>query len=201
MAAPIPTAPLPDLGDRVPSRGGVFRRAIGRSMLKLAGWSFEGGLPNLPKFVIAVAPHTSNWDFVVGVFARQAIALQARFLGKDTLFRPPLGWLMRWLGGTPVRRDISTGLVEQVATAMAREEQFVLAIAPEGTRKRVTKWRTGFYHIAREAGVPIALVTFDYAHKRIVAAPPMLPSGNVEGDLAEMQAFVQRTTPKKLEGV
>lgn len=201
MTAPIPVTPFPALGDRVPSRGGAFRRAIGRTVLGLFGWSFEGGLPNLPKFVIAVAPHTSNWDFVVGVFARQALALRARFLGKDTLFKPPLGPIMRWLGGTPVRRDISTGLVEQVATAMAREEQFVLALAPEGTRSRVTKWRTGFYHIAREVGVPIVLVTFDYARKRIVAAPPLIPSGDVEQDLDWMQAFLRDTTPKKVEGV
>lgn len=192
---------MPDLGDSVPSRGGAFRRTIGRTILRLAGWSFEGGLPNMPKFVIAVAPHTSNWDFAVGVFARQALALRARFLGKDSLFKPPIGPIMRWLGGTPVRRDVSTGLVEQVATAIAQEDHFVLAIAPEGTRSSVTKWKTGFYHIAREAGIPIALVTFDYGRKRIVAAPPLIPSGDFDRDFAQMQAFLQGVTPKKIDGV
>ena len=201
MAAPVPVVPFPALGARVPRRGGALRRAVGRAALTLAGWSFEGGLPDRPKFVIAVAPHTSNWDFIVGVFARQALGLRARFLGKDALFKPPLGPLMRWLGGTPVRRDVSAGMVQQVTAAIRAEEQFVLAVAPEGTRRRVAQWRTGFYHIAREAEIPIALVTFDYGRKRIVADQPLLPSGDVDGDLERMRAFVQNTTPKKIDGV
>ena len=197
----MPAPPLPDLGPNVPMRGGAIRRAIGRTVLKLAGWDFEGALPDLPKFVIAVVPHTSNWDFVVGVFARQAIGLRAHFLGKHTLFRPPFGWLFRWLGGTPVRRDVRAGVVEQVAATFARHEQFVLALAPEGTRRRVEAWRTGFYHIAREAGVPIALVAFDYGRKRVVVGPPTVPTGDTEGDLRAMRAFFDGIVPRNPEGV
>ena len=197
----MPAPPLPDLGPSVPARGGPIRRAVGRAVLKLAGWGFEGGLPDAPKFVIAVAPHTSNWDFVVGVFARQAVGLRAHFLGKHTLFRPPLGWLFRWLGGTPVRRDVRAGVVEQAAAAFTAHERFVLALAPEGTRRRVEAWRTGFYHIAREAGVPIALVAFDYGRRRIVAGPAVEPTGDAEADLRRIRAFFDGIVPKNPEGV
>lgn len=196
----MPAPPLPDLGPNVPTRGGAIRRAVGRAVLRLAGWGFEGALPDLPRFIIAVAPHTSNWDFVVGVFARQAVGLRAHFLGKHTLFRPPFGWLFRWLGGTPVRRDVRAGIVEQVAATFAAHEQFVLALAPEGTRRRVEHWRTGFYHIAREAGVPIVLIAFDYGRKRVVAFPAVTPTGDAEGDLRRMRALFGGVTPKNPEG-
>lgn len=134
------------------------------------------------------------------MLARQAVGLRAHFLGKHTLFRPPFGWLFRWLGGTPVRRDVREGVVEQVAATFEAHERFVLALAPEGTRRRVKHWRTGFYHIAREAGVPIALVAFDYGRKRIIAGPATVPTGDIESDFRRMRAFFDGVTPQNPDG-
>jgi 1-acyl-sn-glycerol-3-phosphate acyltransferase len=197
----VPTVPLPSLGERVPRKRNAVTKWLSRAALRAAGWSFRGGFPDAPKFVAAVAPHTSNWDFVVGVLGRRALGLDAHFLGKHTLFKPPLGPLMRWLGGTPVRRDVPGGAVRQVAETIRAHDQFVLGLAPEGTRRRVDAWRTGFYYIALEAGVPIAPVAFDYGRKQIVAGPPLVPSGDLEADLAVLQRFFVGVVPKKERGV
>ena len=201
MAVPAADlVPLPDLGPRAPRKRNAVTRWLSRAVLRTAGWGFEGAFPDLPKFIVAVAPHTSNWDFIVGVLARRALGLEAYFLGKHTLFTPPLGWLMRWLGGTPVRRDVAGGVVQQVVEKFQTHDAFVLGLAPEGTRKRVTTWRTGFYHIARGAGIPIVPVTFDYGRRRIVAAPPVVPTGDLDADLAPMRTFFAAATPLKPEG-
>ena len=199
-APPYDLVSLPALGERVPRKRNPLTQALSRAALTTAGWRFEGFLPNLPKFVVAVAPHTSNWDFVVGLLARRALGLDAHFLGKHTLFRPPFGWFMRWLGGTPVRRDMPGGVVQQVAETFRTHEAFVLGLAPEGTRKRVAAWRTGFYYIALEAGVPIVPVTFDYGRKRIAAAVPIIPTGDLDADLQPMRVFFAGATPLKPEG-
>lgn len=202
MDAPtIPTVPLPALGARAPRKRNAVTKALSRAALSVAGWSFSGGLPDAPKFVVAVAPHTSNWDFVVGVLARRAVGLDAHFLGKHTLFRPPFGWFMRWLGGTPVRRDVPGGVVQEVAETFRAYDRFVLGLAPEGTRRRVSKWRTGFYYIALEAGVPIAPVALDYGRKRVVGGPPLQPTGDLNADLEKLQAFFLDVVPKKREGI
>jgi len=195
------TVLLPEIGARVPRKRNAITKALSRAALRMAGWHFEGSLPDQPKFIITVAPHTSNWDFVFGVLARRAVGLDAHFLGKDTLFKPPLGWLMRWLGGTPVRRDVSQGVVEQVVKKFEAHDGFVLALAPEGTRKRVEKWRTGFYYMAHGAGIPIAPVALDYGRKRIVAGPALTPSGDLETDLRTLRDFHVSVTPRKMEGV
>ena len=189
--------PLPDLGDRVPRRGNALTRLVGRAALRLMGWRLTGAFPNLPKYVIAVAPHTSNWDFVVGVLVRQATGMGAQFLGKHTLFRPPLGFVMRWFGGIPVRRDAGVGLVQQTVEAFRPREAFLLVVAPEGTRGAVAAWRTGFYYIALGAGVPISLVTIDYGRKEVVAGPVLVPSGDLEADLKTMHTFFEGRTPKR----
>jgi 1-acyl-sn-glycerol-3-phosphate acyltransferase len=202
MADLVPsTVPLPEIGPRVPRKRNAITKALSRATLRAAGWHFEGSLPNLPKLVLIVAPHTSNWDFVVGVLARRAVGLDAHFLGKDTLFKPPLGWFMRWLGGTPVRRDVSAGVVEQVTQTFEERDSFVLGLAPEGTRKRVTKWRTGFYYIALNAGVLIVPIALDYGRKRVVAGPALDPSGDLDGDLRTLRQFYVDVTPRKMEGV
>lgn len=195
------TVLLPEIGPRVPRKRNAVTKALSRAVLRMAGWRFEGSLPDEPKFIITVAPHTSNWDFVFGVLARRAVGLDAHFLGKDTLFKPPLGWLMRWLGGTPVRRNVSEGVVEQVVQKFASHDAFVLALAPEGTRKRVEKWRTGFYYMALSAGVPIAPVALDYGRKRIVAGPAFVPSGNLDEEVRALHDFHYSVTPHTMEGV
>src|SRR2546423_2447303 len=149
----MPTARVPALAGELPRSGGAASRAFGHAVLALLGWRIRGNVPNRRKLVIIVAPHSSNWDFVVGIAAKLALGLRVLFLGKHTLFRFPLGPLMRALGGMPVDRAHAQDVVRRVAGEFAAREQLVLAVAPRGTRPRVGRWRTGFYHIAREADV------------------------------------------------
>ncbi|MBL0938266.1 MAG: lysophospholipid acyltransferase family protein [Gemmatimonadaceae bacterium] len=139
--------------------------------MQRAGWRFTGAMPNLPRFVVIVAPHTSNWDFVLGLSAKWALGLDAHWWGKDTLFRPPLGWFMRANGGIPVDRRNKQNAVERTITMMTSREQFTLALSPEGTRKRVQEWRSGFWHVAKGAGVPICCVAFDWAQREVRLGP------------------------------
>lgn len=180
---------FPELPPSLPRRGNVFTRTLGRTLLALAGWRVEGELPDRPKLVAIVAPHTSNWDFVVGILVVFALGLRVRFLGKHTLFRPPLGWLMRWLGGTPVVRDTPQGAVTGAAGMIAREDRVLLGIAPEGTRTRGKPWRSGFYNIALAARVPILPAAFDYPGKALRLFPPLEPTGDYAADLARLQAL------------
>jgi 1-acyl-sn-glycerol-3-phosphate acyltransferase len=137
--------------------------------------------------VLIVAPHTSNWDFPTGLWVKLAMHMGARFVGKHTLFRFPLGVFMRWLGGVPVDRGAAAGFVGEAARAVRESERMTLVIAPEGTRRRTEKWKSGFYRIAMEAGVPIVPAGFDYPRKVVFFAPPFLPTGDYERDLAALR--------------
>ena len=159
------------LGANVPQTRGTLFRRFGYAMMRLLGWDFEGQMPNLSRFVVVVAPHTSNLDFFVGLFGKWALGLDVRFIAKSSLFVPPLGWFMRAIGGVPVVRTQRNNLVEQSIHEFATREAFVLVLAPEGTRKRVTEWKSGFWHIARAARVPICCVALDYGRKRIRLGP------------------------------
>lgn len=152
--------------------------------MKIIGWKIEGGLPeNERKFVIIVAPHTSNWDFLLGVIIRGAMGFRANFLGKDSLFKKPFGFFFRSLGGIPVNRNASQNMVEQVVEVARKRKSFILAIAPEGTRGKVKKWRTGFYYIALNAKMPIIMCQFDREYKVARFLRPFYPTGNSEKDL------------------
>jgi 1-acyl-sn-glycerol-3-phosphate acyltransferase len=157
--------------------------------MRILGWRLEGGFPDLPKFVIIVAPHTSNWDFPVGVAAKLALRLQVTFLGKNTLFRFPLGVIMRALGGMPVDRSGSHDLVSGITAEFARREKLVIVVAPEGTRKKVERWKTGFYHIARGANVPVVPVALDWGNRAVRIGAPFSTTGDVTRDVAELQAW------------
>ena len=173
-----PTHASWQLGSQVPQNKGRTLRWIGARVLSLAGWRFEQQLPDLPRFVVIVAPHTSNWDFVVALLAKWALGIRVRFIGKDTLFRPPLGWFMRAIGGIPVVRTQRNDLVAQSIHEFRVRDQFVLVLAPEGTRKHVEHWKTGFWHIARAAQVPIACVALDYGRKVIRLGPTVSATGD-----------------------
>ncbi len=166
-------------------------RPIYLLIFKLIGWSVEGLFSqDLKKYIIAIAPHTSNWDFVIGVMARSITKIQsAHFLGKSQLFKPPYGWLFKWLGGYPVYRNSSQNMVHQAADIFNKHDEFILAIAPEGTRKKVTKLRTGFYYIALQAHVPIIPVGFDYQRKKVVIGQPFYPSTNADADMDFLRNF------------
>jgi len=164
---------IPALGPHVPRRGSRGLQRLGRAVLRLLRWRIEGAIPDEPRFVIAVGPHTSNWDFIVGAAAMFALDIDLAFLGKHTLFRGPLGVLMRAMGGMPVDRAARHGVVGQAIDIFGAREQLVLAIAPEGTRKHVARLRSGCVHIARGAGVPILVATLDGA-ARVVRLGPLL---------------------------
>jgi len=175
-------------------------RALGRLALRVSGWRLVGEMPPIPKFVVAVAPPTSNWDFFVGLAAKLALALDAHWFGKDTLFRGPMGAFMRAIGGRPVRRDAAEGMVEAMAETIRSEPQFVLVITPEGTRKAVIQWRTGFYHIAEAADIPIVPVWFDWSRKEVGIGEPMRASGDLAADVAALQSRFRPEMAKNPDG-
>ena len=180
---------VPPLPPSLPRRGNAFSRALGHLGLALFGWRIEGQFPDRAKLVVIVAPHTSNWDFPIGISAVFALGLRVRFLGKDALFRGPLGWLMRWFGGMPVVRESPQGAVSQVVSMIEAERAVFLAITPAGTRSSAVPWRSGFYYIAHEARVPILPIAFDGERRLIRLFPPFETSGDYEADLPRLQAL------------
>jgi 1-acyl-sn-glycerol-3-phosphate acyltransferase len=166
----------------------VLRR-VARLLLQACNWRVEGRLPDQPKLVVLGAPHTSNWDFVLLLALALELKANPRYLGKAELFRSPLAFFFRWCGGVPVDRSKPNGLVEQMVLAMNRTKQLMLVIAPQGTRGTVQAWKTGFYHIAREADVPVVLAYIDSARKTIGIGPTFAITGNMENDIRSMQSF------------
>lgn len=164
-------------------------QSLGRAAMRLTGWRFVGALPEIPKYVLIVAPHTSNWDFPVGATAMFALDLDARWFMKASMFRGPFDRLFRGMGGRPIRRETSEGVVSELARMIRAEPHFVLAIAPEGTRKQVKEWRSGFYRIAEAAGVPIVPVRFDFSRREIGIGAPMQPTGDLAADVATLKAL------------
>ena len=179
----------PVLGDHIPLRGNRFMRSVGHMGLKVLGWRVEGEMPNLPKFVIAVAPHTSNWDFIVGIAVMFALDLRIGFLGKHTIFRWPFGRLMRWMGGIPVDRRSPHGVVGDSVAAFRAMDRRILAIAPEGTRSPVPHFKSGFLLIARGAEVPVVLASLDYDARAVRFGPTFTPGEDVEADRRRTEAF------------
>jgi len=178
--------------------------ALARWVLRLSGWRLVfDGLPGA-QGVLVVYPHTSNWDFVVGVLAKWAIGIEVSFWGKDSLFRVPLfGRWLRWLGGLPVDRHNARGVVGQMAlelTAARAQGRFMwLALSPEGTRDITPAWRSGFYHVARDAGVPLGLVFLDYGRREVGVAHFMMLSGDVEADMAQVAEHLGSRTGRRPE--
>jgi 1-acyl-sn-glycerol-3-phosphate acyltransferase len=183
------TTLIPPVGEEVHRRGNFITKSLATLALVVTGWRFEGGLPNLRKFVIIVAPHTSNWDFPTGVMAMYALGLRGTFLGKDSLFKPPLGWLMRWLGGMPVDRSSTNNVVDQSVAYFTTRDRLIFVLSPEGTRKPIEKWRTGFYWVAVGARVPIVPVAFDFPRKRFMIFPPQTMTGDVHTDMTHLRSF------------
>lgn len=163
---------------------------------KLLGWGTVGEFPKLDKCVVAVVPHTSWVDFFLGLLIRRVIGQEINFIGKKSLFKPPLGWYFRWLGGAPIDRTKSNDSVTAIANIFKDEKVFRLALSPEGTRKKVDKWRTGFYYIAKTADVPIVLVAFDYGNKQIMFSEPQFPSENMNEDFKTYIAFFKGVVGK-----
>jgi 1-acyl-sn-glycerol-3-phosphate acyltransferase len=169
-------------------------------LLRWRGWKFLGEVPDLPKMIVAGAPHTSNWDFVVFLAAIHAYRIDARFIGKHTLFRWPFGLLFRSLGGLPVDRSKPGGLVRQVTDAFAAAEEMVLVLAPEGTRRATRYWKSGFLAIAEHARVPIVLGSLDFARREVTLGPPLTYEGDVVRFMVFARAFLQGKPGKHPEG-
>jgi 1-acyl-sn-glycerol-3-phosphate acyltransferase len=181
--------PVPRLLPQVPKRGGPFSRGLGRLLSSLAGWRIEGNFPDLRQFVVVVAPHTSNWDFLVGMRAVFALGLRVSFLGKHTLFWWPLSAWLRYMGGIAVDRSAAHGVVEQVVEQFRARPDFLLAVTPTGTRRLGTTWRMGFYHVALGAGVPVVPVAFDYRTREVRIGPALPVTGDLQSDLEPLRRF------------
>lgn len=156
---------------------------ISQFILRLIGWEVVVEEKPLPKkFVAAAVPHTSVWDFPLGLLTRNVLGVDIKYVAKDSLFKPPFGFLFYWLGGYPVDRSKRQNFVDSVADIFNKKEEFAIVLAPEGTRKKVDRLKTGFYYIAKKANIPILLVKFDYGHKKIVVGRPFFPSSNTDQD-------------------
>ena len=174
----------------------VIMHWISRLVLQLTGWRVVGGAPVAPKYVLIAAPHTSNWDFPVTLMVCFALRLRVYWMGKASLFPPLLGGVMRWLGGIPVNRERSGNLVQGTVDAFNSNQRLTVIVPPEGTRSKVTHWKTGFYYIAQGAGVPIALGYLDFRRKEGGIGRMFEPTGDITADMVEIQAFYAGVTGK-----
>lgn len=169
---------------------------IGITALRLMGWRPGGQLPDTSKFIVIGAPHTSNWELPLALAAMLAFDKRIHWMGKDAIFRPPFGWLFRWMGGVSIDRSKRHNVVKQMADVFHQEDSYIVAITPEGTRSLVEYWKTGFYFMALEAKVPIVLGYFDYARREVGIGPAITPSGDLEADLIIFQQFYEQITAK-----
>jgi 1-acyl-sn-glycerol-3-phosphate acyltransferase len=183
------TAPVIALPPQAPRTDSRFGRWLGRTILRLGGWRMEGEFPDLPKLVILAAPHSSGWDAVWGLAAKLALGVDVRFMGKAELFTGPLGWLLRALGGIAIDRHAPRGVVGQMNREFEAVDRLWLAIAPEGTRRRVERWRSGFWHIARGAGVPVLCAYFHYPRKVVGIGALFELTDDLDADMARIREF------------
>lgn len=181
--------PLTSVPAAIPRRGGPLRRWLGRTVLRLVGWRMVGALPDEPRIVIIAAPHTSNMDFVVGMGLVFAQSLDASWIGKRELFRGPLNRIFRWLGGIPVDRNAPGGIVDDAIAAFRSRDRMILAIAPEGTRKSVDRWKSGFHRIAFGAGVPVVCGFFDRRRKLVGFGPSVWLTDDLAGDIQRLREW------------
>ncbi len=175
---------------------GSFFRMVSRVCLKAMGWRVQGELPCLPKYVIIAAYHTSNWDFVIGILTAFVLKIRIYWIGKDNLFKPPFDRFFRWIGGIPINRSKSQRMVDRIIQVFHEHENLIIALAPEGTRKKAGYWKTGFYHIAAGAGVPIVLAFIDYPSKTCGIGPTLVPTGDIDSDMAVIESFYSGITGK-----
>lgn len=164
-------------------------RTIARSVFRMAGWRTQVIPPQTARYVLIGAPHTSNWDFVIMLLFMAAEGIPIRWIGKDSLFRGPMGILMRSLGGIPVNRQERTNMVDQVVAKFEEHDALVIGLSPEGTRKKTDRWRTGFYYIALKAEVPIVMAFIDYREKVCGFGPSIKATGDIEADFKIIREF------------
>lgn len=171
-----------------PILSGLFH-ILARITMWILGWRVQGKLPDIPKFILIGAPHTSNWDFVLFLGVIFTLRANVHFMGKAELFRFPIGWFFRYCGGVPVDRKKATGLVGQMVKMYNDSEKFILTIAPEGTRHHVVEWKRGFYHIAKGAGIPIVMAQVDGKNKIVRIGQIFQPTEDMEADMTAIQEY------------
>ncbi|MBI4929986.1 MAG: 1-acyl-sn-glycerol-3-phosphate acyltransferase [Bacteroidetes bacterium] len=165
-------------------------KLIARIFFKLKGWKVRGGIPaEIKKCVLVAAPHTSNWDFLYGSFAWKLFGLDVKYLAKKELFWFPLNVFLRGLGGIPVDRSKHSNIVDAMVALVNSKEEIIVLMTPEGTRKKVEKWKTGFYHLAIKANIPIVLGRLNYGTKEAFIGQSFIPSGNIEKDFEIIREF------------
>ncbi len=165
-------------------------------LLRIFGWRRSGRVPDAPKFVMIAAPHTSNWDFPVGLAIILAFKAKMYWLGKEPIFRWPFGTFFKWLGGIPVSRSKSGDVVAQSVQAFNEQVRMMMVVAPEGTRKKANHWKTGFYYIAMGANVPLVMGFVDYVRKEGGFGPTLMPTGDIGADMEKIRAFYDNITAK-----
>lgn len=169
------------------------------ALLKCQGWKVYGTVPSHKKYVMIAAPHTSNWDFYFTMLVALALKLKIYWMGKDTLFRGPLKFIFTWMGGIPINRRKSENVVAQSVNAFNRAEKLIMVVPPEGTRSKTRYWKTGFYHIAHGAGVPIALGFMDFRLKTGGVGPVLMPTGDIDEDMKLIKSFYANVCGKHLD--
>jgi 1-acyl-sn-glycerol-3-phosphate acyltransferase len=174
----------------------TFSQRLARAILKVFGWEFTGAFPDLPKYVLVGAPHTTNWDFPLAMLLMFAGGVRFNWIGKDSLFRWPMEGFFRSLGGIPVRREKNSNFVAQIVDAFNRSSHLIIAIAPEGTRSLAKRWKTGFYYMARSAQVPLVMGFVDYRRRQVGVGPVIFPNEDIEVTFAELRAFYSDKTGK-----
>jgi len=189
------------LDPKIPQTTNVFAKWFGKKTLKLLGWTICGSFPKRSKFVVAVAPHTSNWDFIIAVAAMLALQIRVRFLGKKAIFFWPFSLWLKSIGGIPVERNSNHGVVGQMTLLFANTDKLVLAIAPEGTRQKTKQWKSGFLHIAYNAKVPIVPLSLDFSKKEIRVHQEVFISVNIDNELEKFKAIFSEITPKNIQGI
>jgi len=162
---------------------------LSKWILNILGWTIHADYPDVKNYVLIAAPHTSNWDFPLGILAAKAINLKVHWMGKHTIFRWPFAWFFRALGGRPVHRDQALNVIQEMADLFAHSGQLILALAPEGTRTRTDHWRTGFYYIAWAAKVPIAMGYLDYGQKQVGLGGTFYPGDDIEAVFSQIRQF------------
>lgn len=167
---------------------------------KILGWKLVGNIPeDTRKAVIIGAPHTSWHDFYIAVLFRSYVNRKIKFIGKKSLFKPPFGFIFKWFGGIPIDRTKSSNLVDAIVDVFNSKDDFLLALSPEGTRRKVEKWKTGFYYIAKNASIPIIMLTFDFGRKQVALSKPYFTTDSMEDDFLHFYKFYEGVVGKRPE--
>ena len=174
----------------------MLKRALGRFVLSISGWKIAGELPKTEKYVLIAAPHTSNWDLVYMLAIAFVLDMRINWMGKDSLFKAPFGFVLKWLGGVAIDRSKANNVVQAMADEFTKRDRLILAVPPSGTRGRREHWKSGFYHIARCANVPIVMGYLDYATKTGGFGAHLTPTDDLAADMDVIRAFYAQQAGK-----